>query len=405
MGLGGALVGREEEALLLEVIRTRQLFRYTYDLPPEAQGKMTATLEKEVCEMMNVRYALAVTSGTAALETALGAMGIGPGDEVIIPAWSWISCFTAVVRVGALPVLAEMDTSFCLAPGEITRLATPQTKAVLVMHYQGAAAEMEMLLVEAKRLGIRVLEDCAQSPGASYHGRPVGSMGDMGIYSFQINKCITSGEGGIVVTNDPFLYERAVRMHDIGNYRPHHITVQQPQSTSFAGSQFRMNEVTGAVALAQLRKLPAIREHCRRLSRRILERIAHLPQLEFRHLPDPDGDLGFEIYFCLPTPVQTKAFQDGLNARNVNCSRTTGTYCHYAREYCLQRATHSPAASPFRHFSQWPAAGYRAEDFPKTEALIHRFVSLPIGVLYTEEDADYIADCVLDLHQELGLDE
>src|SRR5436190_7926245 len=147
LGLGSAVVGKEEEELVLQVLRSGDLFRY-YGHDPKKPPMMAATLEKEFREKIDVKYALAVTSGTAALEVALGALGIGPGDEVILPAWSWISCFTAIVRVGALPVLAEIDDTFCLAPGEIKRLANKNTKAVLIVHYQGVAADLDKIIAE-----------------------------------------------------------------------------------------------------------------------------------------------------------------------------------------------------------------------------------------------------------------
>ncbi len=403
LGLGKLLIGKEEEALLLEVVRSKHLFRYTYDLPAAEQGKMTATLEKEFREMMGAKYALAVTSGTAALEVALGAMGVGAGDEVIIPAWSWISCFSAVVRVGALPVLAELNDTFCLAAGEITRLTTPRTKAVIVVHYQGVAADMDPILEEARKAGIRVLEDCAESPGALYQGKRVGSMGDMGIYSFQYQKTMTSGEGGMLVTSDPLLYERAVRMHDLGLLRAHHALFVDPTVSPFCGAQYRMNEMTAAVALAQLRKLDTIRSYCRELSCRILSRIADLPGLELRRIPDPTGDSGFEIYFCLPDQETTIRFKEMLDARSVISMKMTGTQCHYGQEYCRNRSTHAEQSSPFRDFKEWPAPGYRMEDFPRTESLVRRFVAIPLGVLFTEEDADHIAQSIIDIHSALGV--
>ncbi len=405
MGLGAILIGKEEEELVTQVVRSGRLFRYSYDLPAEEQGPMAATLEAEFREMVGTRYALAVTSGTAALEVALGALGVGPGDEVIVPNWSWVSCFTAVVRLGALPVLAEVDESLCLAPGEITRLCNERTRAVLVVHYQGAAAEMDQIMEEAHEAGIAVLEDCAESTGAFYKGRRVGSIGDIGIYSFQFQKMMTSGEGGMVVTNTPALYERAVRFHDLGNIRPHHHQHVEPRLEWFAGSQFRMNELTAAAALAQRRKVDATRDHCRKLSLRIIEQINDLPGLTLRHLPDPEGDNGIEIYFYLTTPELTDRFTAALNTRNVNCGRMTGTYCHTAKPYCEKGLAHAPGASPFRQFETLPAPGYRVGDFPKTESLAQRFVALPMGVRYTVEDADYIAQTVRALHAEIVLPE
>jgi 8-amino-3,8-dideoxy-alpha-D-manno-octulosonate transaminase len=400
--MGAALIGAEEEELVLQVLRSKDLFRY-YGMDKNNPPPMAATLENEFAARVGRRYALGVTSGTAALEVALAALGVGPGDEVILTAWGWISCFSAIVRMGALPVLAEIDDTFCLAPGEIKRLSNERTKAVLIVHYQGAAADMDPLLAEAKEAGIPVLEDCAQSPGASYFGRPVGSMGTISTFSFQYNKSITCGEGGMVMTNDPLLYERAVRSSDLGLVRPYHMEVLggETRVPAFSGGNFRLTELQAAVALAQLRKLDGLIAHCRSLQQNILAKIADLPGLSPRRVADPAGDQGFELYLCAPTAEIADAFRSRLNDLNVNSQKVTGTYCHYARPYCQTGAAHHPEASPFKQFATWPAPGYRAEDFPQTEALIRRFIALPLGVLYTAEDAEYIGDAVRYVHGEI----
>ena len=138
-----------------------------------------------------------------------GGLGVGPGDEVILPAWSWYACFNSIVMNGALPVFAESDTSFNIDPADLESKITPQTKAMMVVHTMGNPADMDAIVAIARQRGIKVLEDCAQSLGGSYKGKPLGSIGDIGIYSFQIAKTISSGEGGAVVTNDPLLFERA----------------------------------------------------------------------------------------------------------------------------------------------------------------------------------------------------
>lgn len=398
--LGWALMGVEEEQLVLEVLRRKALFRY-YGPDPQSPPPMVATLEREAAVLIGTRFALAVTSGTAALEVALGALGVGPGDEVIVPAWSWVSCFTAVVRVGGRPVLAEVDDTLCLAPGEITRLRTARTKAALVVHFQGVAADLEALLAEARAAGIALLEDCAESPGASYRGRRVGSMGEIAIFSFQQQKTITSGEGGLVVTNDPRLYERAVRMHDLGQFRDFHAQQLPAGEPAFCGSQFRMSELTGAVALAQLRKVDRIREHCRRLSRRLRDQIGDLRGLQLRRIPDPDGESGFETYFWVATTGLRDAFRARLKDAGIPCDQMTGTYAQYRRPYVATGLAHAPGATPFAVGPDWPARGYRAEDFPRTEDLIHRFVVIPVGVNHTEADIDYIATILRRSHAEL----
>lgn len=389
-GFGAALMGDEEIELVTQVIRDRTPFRY-YGPTPETKPAMAATLERELAERTGTRYALAVTSGTSALETALGALGVGPGDEVILPAWSWISCMTSVVRLGAKPVLAEINDTFCLDPKEIERLATPKTKAVLVVHYQGVAAEMDEILSAAKAKNLAVLEDCAESFGATYKGRQVGSMGDIAIFSFQYHKVLSSGEGGAVVTSDDKLYERAVRMHDVGQMRDFHAAIKTPTEHAFCGGQYRMSEITAAVALAQLRKLPNVIDHCRRIMTPIRAAAAALPNVKLRRIPDPQGEVAIETYLWLPEAHQVKILRQFLESRHVHCMPVTGTYCHYRREYLTQRLTHHGIIPAFAEEKEWPARGYRPEDFPATENLIQNFVALPVGCYFTDSDADHIS--------------
>ena len=175
--------------------------------------------EEAFAKYMGARFALAVTSGTAALDCAVAGLGIGPGDEVIVPAYTWWSDYTCVVHAGALPVFADIDRTFNLDPADFERKITPRTKAVIAVHLLGGPCDMDPIMEIARKHKVAVLEDCAQCVGGSYRGKKLGSIGDVGIYSFQINKMITSGEGGAVVSSDPLIYERAARFHDMGSIR------------------------------------------------------------------------------------------------------------------------------------------------------------------------------------------
>ena len=400
LGLGNILVGAEERALVEQVLQSRSLNRY-YATDPAHPPKMVATLEREFGAITGARFVLAVTSGSGALECALGALGLGPGDEVILPAWSWVACWTSIVHLGATPVLAEIDETLCLDPAEIDRLVTPRTKAVMVIHYQGVASRMDAILERARHHGLKVLEDCAQSPGVSFGGRRVGTLGDIGIYSLQHNKPVCSGEGGLLVTDDPVLYERAVRMHDIGQYRAPHAAQTPARVPSFSGCQFRMSELTGAVALAQIRRLDRMIAHCRGLHERVAAVIAVLPGLRLRELPDPAGIFGYELYYFAPSREIARTFTERLTQANVNCGRRTGTYPHYTYEYCHTGNDHSGRLPAFAQLGEWPAAGYRAMDFPRTEDLSHRFVSIPLGVAYSADDADYIGATIKRISNEI----
>ncbi|MEZ5276992.1 MAG: DegT/DnrJ/EryC1/StrS family aminotransferase [Opitutaceae bacterium] len=401
-GMGQCMIGEEETALVNEVMRSGLLFRY-YGLTPQDKPAMAATLEREFREKVGSRYALAVTSGTAALECALAALGVGPGDEVIVPVWSWISCVSAIVRVGGTPVLADIDESMTIPASEIERLATDRTKVALLVHFQGVACDMDAIMEVCRRRKILVLEDCASCVGASHKGRRVGSIGDIGIYSFQFMKVMTSGEGGMVVTNDARLFERAVRMHDVGQARPVHAGQIEPKEIQFFGSNFRMTELTAAVGLAQLRKLDGMIEKTRHNYDRLVAGILDLPGVEERTMADPAGAIGLEMYLRLPTPEAAKAITAELSRLGIPSAQRTGTYAQYAREYIIKRQAHHPAASPFREVKDWPAVGYRPEDFPVTNDVTARSVVLPVGVLYSDEDIDFIIAAFRQAHRLAGL--
>jgi 8-amino-3,8-dideoxy-alpha-D-manno-octulosonate transaminase len=291
-------------------------------------------------------------------------------------------------------VLAEVDDTLNLDPTEIARLCTPRTRAVLVVHYQGVPADMDAILTAARSANLRVIEDCAESAGATFRGRPVGSIGDIGTFSFQTRKIISAGEGGMIVTADPHVYERAVRMSDVGQYRAFHEKQHPASGPAFSGSNYRMSELTAAVALAQFRRLPRMVAHLRALRERLVSGIGQLAGVSFRRIPDSAGDLGFETYLYLPNAETVTKLRALLAADGVNCSQHTGTYCHYARPYCQSGAAHAPGASPFTGMSPWPAPGYRQQDFPRTNALITRMMAVPLGVLYRFEDVDVIAAAI-----------
>ncbi len=202
-----------EKRELLEVLQSRRPFRWWKN------GSKALEFEEAYAAHLGVKYAIGVTSGTTALSAALAALEIGPGDEVILPAWTWYADYDTVVLAGALPVFAEVDSSLNIDPTDIDARITPRTKVIIAVSLQGCPADMGPILEIARKHKLRVLEDFSQCVGGRYRGKYLGSMGDIGISSFQQSKTITAGEGGAVVTNDPILFERAVRAHDVGSLR------------------------------------------------------------------------------------------------------------------------------------------------------------------------------------------
>lgn len=368
----------QEQAQLTQVLESRKPFRFANSLE---QSKV-AIFENEYAARMQTKYALAVTSGTAALHVALAALEVGPGDEVIIPAWTWYSCYATVIQVGALPVFAEIDESFNLDPADIERHITPQTRVIMVVHLQGNPADMDPILALAKKHNLKVLEDCSQSVGASYKGRPLGSMGDIGIYSLQQSKTITAGEGGAVVTSDPYLFERAVRFHDV--------TVRRdfPAKLHYMpGLNYRMNEFTGGVLLAQLRKLDTIIGSVRRNAGRVYSGIGDLPGVRLRRLPDPKGELGTGVFIGFRDAEERQRYAAAMKGEGVPVAGPAGSVVLPVVPEIEQKVTVTPRWPSFSS-DRGKSIRYGRECCPRTIDILGRFAGVMMNPKYTERDTE-----------------
>jgi 8-amino-3,8-dideoxy-alpha-D-manno-octulosonate transaminase len=381
-----------ERRELEDVLQKRQPFRW-YGPGPNPPQKVAA-FEKELAARMQTRFALAVTSGTAALATALAALEVGPGDEVILPAWTWYSCYNAVVLAGALPVFAEIDESFNLNPADVEKKITPQTRVVMAVHLQGNPCDMTRILAVARKHRLRVLEDCAQSMGASYRGRPVGSLGDIGIYSMQIYKTITAGEGGALVTSDPVLFERATRFHDLGLLRrPHEQWIGKAALDGFAGSQFRMNEFTGGVLLAQLRKLDRIVSAVRGHARRVYEGIRDLPGFRLRHRPDPEGELGSAVFLGFSGKGQRDRFLAAMKDQNVPAQPPFGSVLLPVQPHVERKTTVHPNWPSFQS-ERGRAIRYGATCCPRTASILDRYAGVALDPKFSPRDVEDIVAAI-----------
>jgi 8-amino-3,8-dideoxy-alpha-D-manno-octulosonate transaminase len=290
-------MGREEERAARDVLRKGALFRY---YGPE-KPSYAALLEEKARAFYGKKHALALNSGTGALMTALQAMGVGPGDEVVVPAFFWVSTVGAVVQSNAIPVLCEIDDSFTMAPADLEKKITPRTKVIVPVHMAGAPCDMKRIMEIADRRGVAVLEDCAQCNGGSFEGRKVGTFGRVGMFSLQINKNITCGEGGLLVTDEEDLFLRMCAVHDVG------LPWVGPSPRTDLGVQAwgqgrRMSELTAAVACAQMDKLARIVEHTRKSNRRIERalRVRGAKGLAFRRSADPAGQTGSFLVLLFP---------------------------------------------------------------------------------------------------------
>lgn len=245
------ILGKEEVEAVRQVIERGHLDRYI-----DGENSVSSRFEKNFANKIGVKHALAVSSGTAALICGLAGMGVGPGDEVIIPSFTYIATALAPLAVGAVPIIAEIDQSLTIDPLDIERKITPQTKAIIPVHMHGLPCNMSAIVKLAKQHNLMVLEDVAQACGGSYQGQKLGSIGDVGIFSFNHYKIITCGEGGALVTNNTEFFQRAMIQHHGGcifEINPPALQVQ-----TFAGWNFRISEILSAILQVQLTRLDNI---------------------------------------------------------------------------------------------------------------------------------------------------
>jgi len=377
-GPGMELVGEEEIQEVLEVLRSGYLYRY--DVAPgktKFQGKVIK-VEEYVARLSKVQYAVALNSGTSALLTALIGLGIGPGDEVIVPGFTFVASISSIAFAGAVPVLAEIDRTLNLDPEDVKKKITPRTKAIMVVHMMGNPARLDELKAIADEHNLFLVEDCAQAFGASYRGRPIGSIGQVGTFSFNVYKTITSGDGGMIITDDEELYKRCFAFHDQG-HSPRR-TGAEIGKRPFLGLDFRYTELQAAVLLAQLRKLPKMLDHLQTNKRRFRSLIADLPGLEFREVLDSEEELGTILTVFLPDPDIAQKLAKDLGSKVV---AEAGWHVYNNMEHLLDQRMPTPVHCSFSCPNYTESGGqmrYSKGMLPQTDELLSRAINISIGV-------------------------
>jgi dTDP-4-amino-4,6-dideoxygalactose transaminase len=374
-GPGYYWIGKEEEQELVDLIRARYLFRYGDEKDPGFKHRVK-TLEEEVSRKFGAAHALAVSSGTAALITAMAAAGIGPGDEVIVPGYTFIASMSSVIFCNAVPVLAEVDESLTLDPADVEKRITPHTRAILPVHMIGNPADLDSLKAIADKHDLLLIEDTAQAFGGSYKGKRLGTIGRLGTYSFNIFKTINAGDGGMVVTSDEGLYRQAFAFHDQGHF-PLRMGVEVG-NRAVIGQNFRMTELSAAVLLAQFRKLDSLLQRLRSLKNRFKERISGMDGLEFRRINDPEGECGTILTVFFPDAETARAAAEKLNTTTVSRS---GWHVYNNMENILNMRTINPNNNPLKHPLYKGNAEYRKGMLPQTDGLLERAINISIGVV------------------------
>jgi 8-amino-3,8-dideoxy-alpha-D-manno-octulosonate transaminase len=310
---------------------------------------------------------------------ALAALGIKRGDEVITQSFTFVATVEAILEAGGVPVIAEVDKSLNLDPKDLEAKVTDKTRAIIPVHMLGVPARMDEIMAIARKREIPVLEDSCQACGSSYRGKKTGTMGAMGTYSFDYVKTLTTGEGGMVVTNDKRLYDLANYYHDHG----HEHNPELPRgedSHSISGFNYRMNEIQGAMGKAQLGRLDFVLAEQRGHKAEIKKAIGEIRGTEFRDLPDLAGDGGDTLAFFLPDAKGARAFNEFLAKEKIDTK-------------ILPSAMNWHFVGNWNHLIPY-CPPYRSDSWPRSEALLKRAIALPISVRMRREQIHRIIEGV-----------
>lgn len=374
-------IGQEELDAIKRVFDSKYLFRINSPL------KEAETFEKEWGSLIGTDYSLAVAGGTNALISALIGMEIGPGQEVIIPAYTFMATAIAVLAVGAIPVIAEVDESLTIDCQDVRRKLSAHTACIIPVHLNGFPCDMDTILQIANEHGLKVLEDACQADGGSYKGKRLGSIGDAGAFSFNHFKIISAGEGGALVTNDRKIYERALIYHDGGTaFRPYASELSVPV---FTGNQHRISEITGAIMRVQLSRLEGILNDLRSHKQRLIENV------DLQAIPSHDtvGDCGTTAGFIFDTAERAKSF----------CQLTDGNYWlpiesdkHVFKNWkplFTKMGGHNDYYNPYRmELNRDLSSELRIEDYPKSLEYMARIACISINPDWSEAQLQAIID-------------
>ena len=383
---GGMIIDEREEQAVLEVLRSKRLFRY---YGPGNSTSKVEEFENAFSKETGVLYTLGLNSCTNALAVALIAAGINPGDEVIVPAYTFVASAAAIIAANAIPVIVEVDESLTIDPADIERNITSKTKAIMPVHMRGVSCNMDAVLNIAQKHGLKVIEDAAQANGGKYNGKPLGSMGDAGCFSFQFHKIITAGEGGAITTNDKRLLNRAKSLHDTGaNWREDKSIENKDEYPIFPGFNFRMTELTGAILLVQLQKREALIKTMQAHAARIEQAISEHSKAQLRKKNSPDGDVSVCRMFFVESAAKAEEIAAALYAEGIP-AETMGhglpdwhIYSHW--RHIISRHGNNDAGYPFTLSDK----KYSADMCPRTISNLQRVIHIDVSPLLSHSDID-----------------
>ncbi len=381
--------GKEEIEAFARAIMSRDFFKIN------GSGQEVLHFDDEWRQTVGARYSLTMTSGFAALTSALIGMGVGPGDEVIVPAYTYIASSLAVTATGAIPVIADVDETLTIDPADAEKKISKHTKVVMPVHIQGFPSNLDALKKLSEKYGFRILEDACQADGGSYHGKYLGTVGDAGAYSFNYFKIITSGEGGALVTDDRTVYERALIYHDAAAVAFFGNQLDGITEPLFGGSEFRVSDLTGAILREQLKRLPSLLHDLRKNRNALAERVCGAGKAVQAPSNDIDGDCGTTLSLRFGTAEECRAYQEKCAGLGVGSTVPIDTGKHVYTNWTQimeKRGAMHPAMDPFKmEANRGLNMDYSPDMCKKTLDLLSRTLYIAISPDWTEADLDQIA--------------
>jgi len=394
-GLGWSVIGDEEIQAVTELLRSPELlFRYRGSQPTQS-----SLFERELEEKLGIKHALFVNTGTSALTCCLAGWEIGPGDEVIVPAYTYIATASAVVNVGAVPVLAEIDESLGLDPEDVERKITPYTKAIIVVHMQGVPARLDAIRAVARKHNLILIEDCCQAIGSKYKGEYTGARSHAAAWSLNYYKVITCGEGGVFFTNDDGAFLRGVYQSDPGTPMWDSDLKADLDIPPFTRAGYRSNEIAAAIARVQLKKMDRILEHTRKLKKLLLENLNEPIHYQRQHVDDPEGDCGISFAMIMEDKEVAKKFSDALREEGlvIGSVFNEGFPDRHIYSYWDAIITKTGATSkgyPWKDPAYKGNVEYSRDMCPRTLDILGRCLRLGIHVNMTEQNILEIAEAI-----------
>lgn len=384
---GTELFGAEERKEINDVMETGILFRFNHEAQRNNIWK-AKDFEAEVRKITGAKFAHAVSSGSTAVSCALAAAGVGAGDEVIVPPFTYIASVESVLFTGGIPVFAEIDETLCLSAAGIEKAITKKTKAVLLVHMCGQMADMPSILAVVKRHNLVLVEDAGQAFGSSYKGTCVGLFGKTGCYSFDFFKIATAGEGGVLVTNDETCYKHADSYSDHGH--DHIGNARGMEQHPILGFNYRISELHAAIGAAQTRKVPKILAANRKNKSLLMSLLKDVPGVTFAAIPDPAGDSSTFLNMMLPDTESAKRTVDEFNAAGIGgFNYWFINMYHFINQWGHLKDLKSAAALPIHHYGK--PQDYNKLDLPKSQEVIGRLISFGIRCTWTDEEVRSLA--------------